>query len=157
MSGAGTSVPDSALDVLRALYQHCENTIAYGLPAAIAARVDTVLSHEKSANDALNQRVACNVQGRVDAFMRAAHAAQDGLARHELRELLKFFPLPQLPDLESPCRSWILTRLDGKVFESFFRDSAVAALELGWRVETAAQYLRRNNREVRFDRPVVES
>jgi hypothetical protein len=46
----------------------------------------------KAASDALNQRVGCNVMGRLDVFMTAALAGDDAKARAELLALLKFFP-----------------------------------------------------------------
>ncbi len=42
-------------------------------------------------HEALNARIGCNVQGRIDAFLREAYAGDDERARHELIKLADFF------------------------------------------------------------------
>jgi hypothetical protein len=41
--------------------------------------------------EALNARIGCNVQGRIDAFLREAYAGEDESARRELIKLADFF------------------------------------------------------------------
>jgi hypothetical protein len=55
----------------------------------------------------------------------------------------------QLPELEPHCGSWIATSPTGHAVELFERANAQRALNAGWKVETAAQYLGRINREIR--------
>lgn len=54
-----------------------------------------------------------------------------------------------LPELEPHCGSWICTHPRGAVREFSERANAQRALEAGWLVETAAQYLGRINQEIR--------
>lgn len=54
-----------------------------------------------------------------------------------------------LPALDHLSRSWICTSPKGEVLELRFRQNAMRCLEAGWRVELAAEYLARLNREAR--------
>jgi hypothetical protein len=54
-----------------------------------------------------------------------------------------------IPELESHCGSWIVTRPDGFVFELFERENVQIAANRDWRIETAAQYLGRINKAIR--------
>jgi len=54
-----------------------------------------------------------------------------------------------LPELEPHCGSWIATASRGRVIEVFDRAKAQRLLDLGWTVETAAQYLGRINAEIK--------
>ena len=53
------------------------------------------------------------------------------------------------PELEPHCGSWIVTSNTGEVRETFSRRIAEEAHGFGYKVETAAQYLGRINREIR--------
>jgi len=55
----------------------------------------------------------------------------------------------QIPELEERCGSWVCTSPAGEVREFFERANAEKAAASGWRVETAATYLARINRELR--------
>lgn len=50
-----------------------------------------------------------------------------------------------IPDLEPSCGSWVCSRNEGERFETFSRRTAEYAAAHGYRVETAAAYLRRIN------------
>jgi hypothetical protein len=52
-----------------------------------------------------------------------------------------------IPELEPRCGSWVVTSPDGAVSEFFERANAEIAAQCGYRVETAAGYLARINRE----------
>jgi hypothetical protein len=53
----------------------------------------------------------------------------------------------QIPELEPHCGSWVCSRNDGYRFETFSIRTARCAAERGYRIETAAEYLARINRE----------
>ncbi|WP_300379603.1 hypothetical protein [Henriciella sp.] len=46
-----------------------------------------------------------------------------------------------LPRLEPRCGSWICTSPTGHVVETFMKPKAQQALDAGWKVQTAQQYL----------------
>lgn len=54
-----------------------------------------------------------------------------------------------IPELEHHCGSWVMTSPTGRVYESFNRRNVEKAHAAGWKVETAAQYLGRLNKEIR--------
>lgn len=52
-----------------------------------------------------------------------------------------------IPELEPHCGSWVCTAPDGQVLEFYSLNNVERAERAGWRIETAAQYLARFNRE----------
>jgi hypothetical protein len=58
----------------------------------------------------------------------------------------------QIPELEPHCGSWVCSRNDGYRFETFSIRTARCAAERGYRIETAAEYLARINRESSSDK-----
>lgn len=54
-----------------------------------------------------------------------------------------------LPELERHCGSWVASASRGRRVEVFERADAQKLLDLGWTVETTAQYLARLNRQIK--------
>lgn len=53
-----------------------------------------------------------------------------------------------IPELPHGCGSWVCTAPDGERREVFYQRNAELAAALGWRVETAIDYLHRINNEI---------
>ncbi len=75
---------------------HTRHAATHQAPDAVVAEVlDAIdsFSHEVGVDiDNVNERLGCNLRGRLDAVERAAKSGDDAGARRELKALLKFFP-----------------------------------------------------------------
>ena len=55
----------------------------------------------------------------------------------------------EIPELEPYCGSWVCTAPNGDVREFYSRENVERAAKAGYRIETAAGYLARINREIK--------